>query len=307
MLQRSKGKAVPYCFGVHMSVAGGLHTGIERAVAAQCDCVQIFTKNNNQWQCPPLTDEAVKLFRDAYQASGLKCAIAHTSYLINVASPDPAMWQKSIDALIVEWQRAERLGLSGLVMHPGAHLTRTPEEGLAAIVTASRRAADEVKPKTCRLLFENTAGQGSCLGWKFSQLGYLLRELDSPQQFGICFDTCHALAAGYDLTTADGLKSMIAEFESEIGFANLHAIHINDSKKGCGSRVDRHEHIGLGAIGEEAFKRFLKAKQFKNVPMFLETAKEQDEAGVEWDLKNLATLRRLAGTSSEPALSPQTN
>lgn len=297
-----------YLFGAHMSVAGGLHTGVERALAAGCNCLQIFTKNNNQWNCAELTCEAIKAFQCALKPSGIPAPIAHTSYLINVASPDDTLWQKSIEALVVEWQRAEALELSGLVMHPGAYVSSTAEAGLARIVAAVSQVIERVKPQHCRLLFENTAGQGSCLGWQFSELGWLLRELGDTDHLGVCFDTCHAFAAGYDLTTATGLKGMFSEFEREVGLEHLRAIHINDSKKGCGTRVDRHEHIGLGMIGEDAFARFLKTKAVKHLPMFLETPKGTDEeSGEDWDVRNLATLRRLAGVRGQAALSKPVN
>lgn len=296
------------CFGAHMSVAGGLHRGIERAVEAGCGCVQLFTKNNNQWKCADLTEEAIDQFRSALKQSGLPAPIAHTSYLINVASPSDELWQKSLDALEVEWCRAERLQLAGLVMHPGAHLASTPEEGLERIVRAVAAVVERLKPTHCRLLFENTAGQGSCLGWQFEQLGWLLKQLKMPAHVGVCFDTCHAFAAGYDFGTPAKLKAMWEAFDEHVGLDHLHAIHVNDSKKGLGSRVDRHEHIGRGAIGEEAFHHFVRSQPVRKLPMILETPKGTDEeTGEDLDVQNLATLRRLAQTSWRPPLSTQPN
>jgi deoxyribonuclease IV len=198
-----------YRFGVHMSIAGGLHLAAQRAQDAGCDCVQIFTKNNNQWGCKPLADSECTQFLAAVQAAHLEAPIAHASYLINLASPDPMLWQKSLDALIVEWLRCEQLHLEGLVIHPGAHTTSTPAEGLQRIVEAVQAAVEQVAPSRCRLLLENTAGQGSCLGWQIEQLGWLLHTLHSPH-VGICWDTCHALAAGYDFRTAKGLSGRSA-------------------------------------------------------------------------------------------------
>ncbi|MGN6135981.1 MAG: deoxyribonuclease IV [Aureliella sp.] len=295
-------------FGAHMSTAGGLHCGIERAVAAGCDCVQIFTKNNNQWNCAELTEQAIEQFAAALRKSGLPPPIAHTSYLINVASPSDELWQKSVDALEVEWCRAERLKLAGLVMHPGAHLTLSPEAGMERVVRAISTVADRLRPKHCRLLLENTAGQGSCLGWQFEQLGWMTGQLDRPAEVGICFDTCHAFAAGYDFSTPAKLKAMWQAFDQHIGLEHLHAIHVNDSKKGLGSRVDRHEHIGQGAIGEEAFRLFVRSSPVKHLPMLLETPKGTDEStGEDLDVQNLATLRRLAQTSRRPPLSSKAN
>ena len=285
---------MPYRFGSHMSVAGGLHLAIDRAVEIGCDVLQIFTKNNNQWNCKAISDQEADCFAAAWKASGIGATVAHTSYLINVASPDDLLWQKSLDALVVEWQRAEQLKIEGLVMHPGAHLKSTPEEGLARVAKAVDAAIETVKPKHCRLLFENTAGQGSCLGHRIEHLGWLLKAVSQPKHVGVCWDTCHALAAGYDFRTAAGMKAMIAELEEHAVAEHLRAVHINDSKKDCGTRVDRHEHIGHGFIGEAGFKRFLAATVFKNLPMYLETPKEKDEAtGEEWDVINLRTLRAL--------------
>lgn len=281
-------------FGAHMSIAGGLHLAAERARQAGCEVLQIFTKNNNQWQCKPLSDADCAQFVDAVRKSSLSGPIAHASYLINLASPDTALWQKSLDALIVEWQRCEQLQLEGLVVHPGAHTTSTVEQGQQRIADAVQSAIGTVNPKHCRLLLENTAGQGSCLGWQIEQLAWLLTAIDSPH-VGICWDTCHALAAGYDFRTAKGLKELIGQLETAQLLQHISAIHINDSKKECGTRVDRHEHIGLGFIGLDGMQRFLRSSAFKSLPMYLETPKGIDEeSGLDWDVKNLATLRRLS-------------
>lgn len=285
---------MPYRFGSHTSIAGGLHLAVERAQEVGCDVVQIFTKNNNQWNCKPITDTDAKLFAEALERTGIGAPIAHASYLINLASPDEVLWKKSLDALIVEWQRAEQLKLEGLVVHPGAHMKGTAEEGMQCVVQAVKLAAESVAPRHCRLLLENTAGQGSCLGHTIEQLSEMLSGIQKPEHVGVCWDTCHALAAGYDFRTAAGLKSMVNQLDEQVGLANLRAVHINDSKKDCGSRVDRHEHIGLGFIGEAGFKRFLACSAFKSLPMYLETAKEKDETtGEEWDVINLRTIRRL--------------
>jgi deoxyribonuclease-4 len=217
--------------------------------------------------------------------------------LINLASPDDVLWHKSIDALVIEWQRCEQLELQGLVVHPGAHLTLSCDEGLERVARAVTLAIETVKPQYCRLLLENTAGQGSCLGWHIQHLGWLLSEIDHPR-VGICWDTCHALAAGYDFRTAAGMKAMLGELDQHGVLPQIDAIHANDSKKECGSRVDRHEHIGHGFIGEDGFRRFLKASPFRSIPMYLETPKgTSDESGEDWDSINLATLRRLASRS----------
>ncbi len=307
-------------FGSHCSIAGGYHKAFEEAERVGCDCMQIFVTQPRRWptnpqksmeasakvsgkgesktnspnQTKPISDADAKLFESTWKASRIGPTIAHTSYLINVGSPDDGLWQKSLDALIVEWQRAEQLKIEGLVMHPGAHLKASVQEGLERVAKAAAVAISIVRPQHCRLLFENTAGQGSCLGHQIEQLGWLLNAINQPQHIGVCWDTCHALAAGYDFRTATGMKAMVAELEKHVGLENLRAVHINDSKKDCGSRVDRHEHIGLGFIGEAGFKRFLASPAFKQLPMYLETAKEKDEAtGEDWDVINLRKLRDL--------------
>lgn len=278
-----------------MSAAGGVHLAVERAAEAGCDVVQVFTKNNNQWNCKPLQESDCEAWQAALKQHHIAAPIAHTSYLINVGSGDQTLFDKSVAALAVEWQRCEQLQIGGLVMHPGAHTSSTVEEGMARVVKGVQRAIELVKPKHCRLLLENTAGQGTCLGWNIEQLAWFLERLPS-KDVGVCWDTCHALAAGYDFRTAKGLKAMIAELEKGQVLEAIAAIHINDSKKDCGSRVDRHEHIGQGFIGEDGFRRFLKSGAFKSLPMYLETEKGTDEAsGLDFDVMNLATLRRLVG------------
>ncbi|RMF37553.1 MAG: deoxyribonuclease IV [Planctomycetota bacterium] len=276
-----------------MSIAGGLHKAVQRAAEAGCDVVQIFTKNNNQWNCKPLSEADVQAWQQALQEHRIGAPLAHASYLINLAAPDDALWRKSLDALVVEWQRCEQLRLEGLVVHPGAFTTSTAEEGLQRIAQAVKEAISQVKPKHSRLLLENTAGQGSSLGWQIEQLAWLLRTIRS-RHVGVCWDTCHALAAGYDFRTAAGLRGMVEALESHRVLEKIAAIHLNDSKKDVGSRVDRHEHIGLGCIGTDGFRRFLRHKAFKDLPMYLETPKGTDpESGEDWDCRNLRVLREL--------------
>lgn len=310
-----------YLFGSHVSCQGGLLCGIDRAVEAGCDCLQVFVCQPRQWPstkgcipleqkkasksksqaAEPLPEPTTKLcdadltrFVDALAKHKFPAPVAHASYLINLGSSAAEQFNKSLDALEIEWSRADSLRLAGLVMHPGAHLEATPEEGLANIVRGIEIVADRVKPQHCKLLLENTAGQGSCLGWRFEELGWLVKRLNAPKHIGICFDTCHAFAAGYDFSTPAKLKTMWSEFEQHIGLETLQAIHMNDSQKGLGSRVDRHEHIGQGAIGEKALKLFIKSTPVKHLPMFLETEKGTNEAtGVDYDIENLQTLRRL--------------
>ncbi len=276
-----------------MSIAGGLYKAVERAAEAGCDVVQIFTKNNNQWNCKPLTHADVQAWQQALQEHRIGAPLAHASYLINLAAPDDGLWRKSLDALVIEWQRCEQLRLDGLVVHPGAFTSSTAEEGLMRIAQAVELAIDQVRPMHTRLLLENTAGQGSALGWQIEQLARLLQTVNS-RHVGVCWDTCHALAAGYDFRTAAGIRSMVETLESNRVLPKIAAIHVNDSKKDVGSRVDRHEHIGLGCIGVDGFRRFLRHSAFKDLPMYLETPKGTDpDSGEDWDQRNLRVLREL--------------
>ena len=278
--------------GAHMSIAGGYFKAVEQAAACDCDCVQIFTKNNNQWRAKELTDDDVLKFRTALAERKIGHPIAHDSYLINLATPDDILWKKSIDAFVVELQRAERLGLESVVMHPGAHTTSSAEQGIDRVV----QAFDEVHRQTPGLkvltLVETTAGQGSCLGWRFEQLAEILSRTHDSDRMGICVDTCHLFAAGYPLTDRRDYLATMKALDQTVGLDRVRAFHLNDSKKELGSRVDRHEHIGRGKLGLEAFRNVLNDQRFRNVPMFLETAKEQ-EHGVEMDVVNLRTLRSL--------------
>ena len=257
------------------------------------DVVQLFTKNNNQWAAKPITDSDCSLFKESLERTGVSRPLSHSSYLINLASPKDELWQKSIDSMVVEWQRAEQLGLDGVVMHPGSYVESTPEAGLERIATAIQEVYEKVAPKHAWLLLENTAGQGSNLGWDMEQLGWLLDRSGQAMQVGVCLDTCHAHAAGYDFSTVDGFKAWEKDAKKHNVLAAIRALHLNDSKKGCGCRVDRHEHIGLGTIGLEGFRRVLKHKTLKTLPMYLETEKGKNDDDEEWDAINMRVLRGL--------------
>jgi len=280
--------------GAHVSAAGGLHRAVGRAVDIGCDCLQVFTKNNNQWKAKPLAEKDVAQWRDAFDQSGLCHPIAHTSYLINMASPKADLFEKSVNALVVEWERANLLGLEGLVVHPGAYTDSSEEEGLNRIVDAVAESIDRVEPGSCRLLLENTAGQGSCLGYTFEQLAFMIDRIDNAERVGVCFDTCHAFAAGYQINAADGFREMRKEVDDLLPANTIAALHLNDSKKPLGSRVDRHEHIGRGEIGLGAFRILFEDDLFGKLPGYLETEKGTDEeSGEDWDVINLQSLRGL--------------
>jgi deoxyribonuclease-4 len=280
--------------GSHVSAAGGAHKAVQRAIDVGCDCVQIFTKNNNQWRAKPLSEEAVTAWNEAMANSPLSHPIAHASYLINMASPKDDLFAKSVDALVVELERANLLGLAGLVVHPGAFTDSSQEEGLDRIVDAVSEALTRVEPGSCRLLLENTAGQGSCLGHQVEQLAFMLDGIDSNDRVGICLDTCHAFAAGYEINTNSGFAVMMKEIGDLLPPDSIRALHLNDSKKPLGSRVDRHEHIGRGEIGLEAFRSVFHDPVLGKLPGYLETEKGTDEeSGEDWDVINLRALREL--------------
>lgn len=278
--------------GSHMSIAGGYYRAVEAAAQAGCDCVQLFTKNNNQWRAKPITTEEIAAFQEALQQTGISDPLSHASYLINLASPNQELRDKSIDAMVVELERAAALGIPQVVVHPGAFTTSSAEEGIAAIGESLSEIFRRTPEITTSVLLENTAGQGSTLGWQFEQLGAMLALVPGHRErLGVCIDTCHAFAAGYDLTTDEGFKAMIAELDAQVGLKRIKAIHLNDSKKGLGSRVDRHEHIGDGELGISAFRRVLTHPQLSGVPMYLETEKGIDESGNDWDIVNLSRLK----------------
>ncbi len=279
-------------FGSHLSIAGGYYKAVDAAAALGLETVQLFTKNNNQWKGKLLADDDVRLFREALERTGIRRPCAHNSYLINVASPDDVLWQKSIDALVDELQRAEALGLDGVVMHPGAFVGSSEEAGQRRIVLA----LDEVHARTvglkCQLWLETTAGQGTCLGHRFEQIGFVLREVRDSERLGVCVDSCHIVAAGYPLQTPDEYAATMAEFDKAIGVKRVRAWHLNDSKKPLGSRVDRHEHIGKGFLGLEPFRHIVNDARFANTPMYLETEKGELD-GEQLDAINLRTLKGL--------------
>ncbi|HET9950620.1 MAG TPA: deoxyribonuclease IV [Candidatus Eisenbacteria bacterium] len=283
--------------GAHMSVAGGAVTGIERALAVRARALQIFTKNASQWKGKPITDAEAAAFREAWAASGLAPVVAHDSYLINLASPDPALLQKSIEALADELLRCETLGVPFLVAHPGAHVGSGVLEGCDRVAASIDRARALAPAPSVILLLENVAGQGTTLGRKFEELARIRSGVSRRDLTQFCFDTCHAHAAGYDLTTEKGYEETFREFDAILGLESLRVFHVNDSKNERGSHVDRHEQIGKGKIGIEAFARLMRDPRFTAVPKLLETPKGAD--GVVMDRRNLALLRRLA---EEPGL-----
>jgi deoxyribonuclease-4 len=275
--------------GAHMSIAGGMHKAFERGRSVRCRTIQIFLKSSNQWKARTLTDDDRMLFREAREKSGISPVLAHDSYLINLASPDPDLHRKSLDAFVEEMRRANDLGVPCLILHPGAHLGAGVQAGINRVARALNRAIDRVGPPV-RLLLETTAGQGSSLGSRFEELAAILERMRNPERAGVCLDTCHIFAAGYDIRSREGYEKTLREFDRLIGVGRIQAIHVNDSLKDLGSRVDRHSHIGKGRIGLEAFRCLVNDPRFVDVPKILETPKGED---MREDRRNLAKLRAL--------------
>jgi deoxyribonuclease-4 len=285
--------------GAHLSIAGGLPRAVDRAVASRCQALQIFTKSTGQWRARPLPAEEVAEFRRRVRAAGLGAVLAHTSYLINLAAVRPDLRQQSIAAMAEELDRAEALGLDGLVVHPGAFTTGSEDEGLTRIAAAVGDLLRSRPGGRTRILLEGTAGQGTCLGHRFEHLAAIIDRAGGSRRLGVCLDTCHLLAAGYDLRTGEGCAATFADFERVVGFDRLHALHLNDSKRECGSRVDRHEAIGRGHLGETPFRWLVNDRRFTGLPMLLETPKLDTPASRRrsdadpWDVRNLRRLRAL--------------
>ncbi|MEN0110681.1 MAG: deoxyribonuclease IV [Planctomycetota bacterium] len=280
--------------GAHMSIAGGYHKAVRAAYAAGCDCVQLFTKNNNQWRAKPLTDADAEAFRGALDELGVAQPVAHNSYLINLASPDDELWKKSIDAMVVEVQRADALGLLGVVAHPGAFTTSSEEAGLARIAAGLDEVHRQTPDAATQVLLETTAGQGSNLGWRFEHLAEVLAAVADPDRLGVCFDTCHVFAAGYAMETEKEYRATMRELDRAVGQQRVKAFHVNDSLRPFGSRKDRHAAIGEGEMGLGPFRHLMNDRRFAKTPMYLETPKGESDAGEDLDVVNLRTLRSLA-------------
>jgi len=280
--------------GAHLSIAGGVWRAVERARALGCECLQIFVKPPRNWLLPELADRAVHRFRAAADEAGLRPVFAHASYLPNPASPEPALWQRSLACLLAEWDRTERLGLAGLVLHPGSHRGAGREAGLARLVEALRRLARARPRRTTPILLETTAGAGHGLGDRLEDLARTIEACPDGPPLGLALDTCHLWAAGYDLRSAEGLEALLAKVRRTAGLERVALVHANDARARRGSHLDRHEHIGRGRIGREGFRRLLTHPALRDLPFILETPK-RDARGRAMDPVNLRALRRLAG------------
>ncbi|VAX39764.1 Endonuclease IV [hydrothermal vent metagenome] len=279
--------------GSHLSIAGGYYKAVRAAKELDLECVQIFTKNNNQWRAKEMTDEDISMFRDAIEETGIQMPCAHDSYLINLASPKEELWQKSLAAFIIELERAEMLGLAGVVMHPGSYVKSTEEEGLQKIIEAFDIVLEKTAGQNVEVWIETTAGQGTNLGHRFEHLNEIISGVQENSRLGVCVDTCHIFAAGYPMETTKEYKATMNEFDNVVGIDRIKAFHLNDSKKEFGSRVDRHDHIGQGFVGINPFKHIINDKRFKNIPMYMETPKGDNDEGIPNDTINLNRLRAL--------------
>jgi len=273
-------------FGAHMSIAGGVDRAVDRAVEAGCDTLQVFTGNARQWASRPLDADEITAFREKRAEHGLDPAVAHASYLINLASDDDELWERSWKACAEELARCRALGLDGLVLHPGAHRGAGREAGLERVARALERA---VVPRHPPVLLEGTAGQGTALGGDLADLRWLLDRLDTAR-LGVCLDTCHLHAAGYGLGTPEDCDRTLAEIERVVGMRHVRVLHCNDSRGEAGSRLDRHAHPGRGTIGVRGFRALLTDVRVDGLAAILETPKDEDGA---WDRANLARLRAM--------------
>jgi len=288
--------------GAHMSVAGGVSKAVERAVVHGCESLQIFTKNASQWRGKPLDPAEIKLFRERVDQTGIRPVVSHASYLINLATTFPVLREQSIAAFVDELDRAEALGLLGVVIHPGTCTAGTDAAALQLIADAVSTAFRARPRYRTMVLLEHTAGQGRTLGYTFEHLAAIIRHLRGSRRIGVCLDTCHLVASGYDITSATGYRDTFLAFDRIVGIDRLKAFHGNDSKRPCGSRVDRHEHIGQGCVGLDSFRRLVNDPRFAGLPILIETEKTHgvEKKGVivsdPLDVRNLDALRRLRTT-----------
>jgi deoxyribonuclease IV len=290
--------------GAHMSVAGGVSLAVDRAALHGCEALQIFTKNASQWRGKPLDAAEIRLFRRRIDETGIAPVVSHASYLINLATTFPVLREQSLAAFVDELDRADALGLLGVVIHPGTCTAGTEADALRLIADGIRHAFRAKPRRKTMVLLEHTAGQGRTLGHRFEHLAAIIGHLRGSPRVGVCLDTCHLVAAGYDIVSDEGYRDTFAAFDEIVGLDRLRAFHANDSKKPCGSRVDRHEHIGAGCLGLEPFARILNDRRFAGLPLLIETEKSRgaERAGTvmtdPFDVKNLETLRKLRKAAS---------
>jgi deoxyribonuclease IV len=284
-------------FGAHMSIAGGCDRAVRAAHAVSFTAVQLFTKNNNQWTAPALSDAHVAAFRSALLETGIEGPVAHTSYLINLASPDDTLWRKSIDAMTIEVERCAALSINDLVVHPGSHTGAGEQAALKRVARGLDQVHRRTRGVSVTIDLETTAGQGTNLGYRFEHLQCILQFVKQPERLGVCVDTCHVFAAGYSLTTPKEYDETIGRLAQCVPLDRVRVWHLNDSRRDRGSRVDRHAAIGAGCMGLAPFRHLVNDARFRDVPMILETPKGIED-GEDLDARNLRVLRRLVRGSS---------
>ncbi len=274
--------------GAHVSISGGVYKAPERGRDLECDAIQIFSKNQMQWSGKPFTEEDIEKFKENVKKYEIKDVVIHTSYLINIGSPDREKLKKSQNALLDEFYRASQLGVPYVVLHPGSHMGKGEKVGLDIIADSINNLFSQTEELNVMLLLETTAGQGSNLGYKFEHLAYLIEKTENKKRIGVCLDTCHIFAAGYDIRTEEAYENTMHMFNDIIGFSKLKVVHLNDSKNDLGTRKDRHEHIGKGYIGIDGFRFLVNDKRLNHLPMILETP-----GGEKYYRENLKILRSL--------------
>lgn len=280
-------------FGAHLSIAGGLQNALYAGRDIGCDCVQLFVKNQRQWKAASLLPMQIEAFRAARRETGLTPLLAHASYLLNLASPLADMRRRSKTALLDELQRCEALGIDYLIFHPGSAKGDSEHAALRRVARGLNEILRKTKGLRTRLLIESTAGQGATIGHRFEQIAAIIDRVERPERVGVCLDTCHLFAAGYDFRAAEGYRAMMEELDTVMSVAQVKCVHVNDSKGRLGSRLDRHEHIGKGQIKKSGFAHLINDPHFAGIPMILETPKGKDGRGVNYDKLNLKRLRSL--------------
>jgi deoxyribonuclease-4 len=274
--------------GAHMSIDGGVHTAIARGTSIGCTTMQVFVKNNNQWSARPLSDQDVENYKTAEANASIGPVVAHAAYLINLCAVNPATLKRSRTAFVDELRRCEAFGIKALIFHPGAHMGTGEAEGIARIAESLNIAHEETPGCSVLSALECTAGQGSAIGYRFEHLRDIIAQVQQQKRMVVCLDTCHLFAAGYDISTEEGWEKTISDFDRIVGLNRLVAMHVNDSRKELGSRVDRHEHIGKGKIGKTGFRMLMNDPRLVSVPKILETPKGED---MKEDVENMNVLR----------------